>query len=172
MPQVLQGHKVLTYKQACWFADFAYERTEHTPAVVQAGSSVKAPASEKKVFADMQTFQELEAFAERLARVVCYALLCLFLRVLLHLKHAGYTRFCCAQHDREHGGLEEPVERSAAPWERTPDVCTVPCGVHCSSLSLFCYNQCCPGALTVFCCLSRRAPDRAVPSSQKQCGAG
>ena len=62
-----------------WDADFAYKRTEHIPAAVQAGSSVKAPTPERKVLADVQTFQEVEAFAARLARVVRLALLRLLL---------------------------------------------------------------------------------------------
>lgn len=47
---------------------------------MQVGSSVKAPTPERKVLADVQTFQEVEAFAARLARVVRLALLRLLLR--------------------------------------------------------------------------------------------
>ena len=47
---------------------------------MQAGSSVKAPTPERKLLADVQTFQEIEAFAARLARVVRLALLPLLLR--------------------------------------------------------------------------------------------
>ena len=46
---------------------------------MQAGSSLKAPTPERKVLADVQTFQEVEAFAARLARVVRLALLRLLL---------------------------------------------------------------------------------------------
>ena len=108
---------------------------------MQAGSSVKAPTPERKLLADVQTFQEIEAFAARLARVVRLALLPLLLRHTGNLQ--SYPYCCFAQHDGEQGGLKHSKGR-AAPWERTPDVCTVPCGArwflpfyalqHCSAV--------------------------------------